>query len=362
MTTATVKKISKRRRSRAKPWQLYWVESDGYEDCFVVARNARSACRVEIDENGFGAGDVRATRILTVSAAARRTHRIEQRHSEWPGYAHGRRFFEKMGARFRTVEGRQEMLLEDVVYEVEDFVPCSITRKRSIGFRAVSELRSIQELSQLKYHEEDKWDGPAVHLITGLGMCLASCQLIEHYIAHSFLLGVSKQQKRKYETLNDLIKGWRRKTLGNMLRCIEEAWEIEPTLKAGLELFLECRNRLVHGITTDEQFDIRTHWGREELVAFLSFFDIQSRVVKAAFRSSYYASIHFAIQNWGARVVYRTGNSVEGKKGKRPCSYIFSRPKRERSSVARPHLTTHRSKEASCLRVWRPAARHAGPP
>jgi hypothetical protein len=80
---------------------------------------------------------------------------------------------------------------------------------------------------------------------------------------------------------------------------MEEAWEIEPTLKAGLELFLANRNLLIHGITTDDRFDIRTHWGREELIVFLSFFDIHARVVKSAFRSSYYASIQFAIQKWG---------------------------------------------------------------
>jgi hypothetical protein len=84
-----------------------------------------------------------------------------------------------------------------------------------------------------------------------------------------------------------------------MLLSIEEAWDIEPTVKASLELFLESRNRLVHGLTTDEQFDIQTDWGQRELWAFLYFFDIHSRMVKKAFRASYYASIHFAIEKWG---------------------------------------------------------------
>lgn len=84
-----------------------------------------------------------------------------------------------------------------------------------------------------------------------------------------------------------------------MLKCIEEAWEIELILKANLELFLKNRNRLIHGITMDEQFDIRTHWGREELLVFLSFFDVHARIVKSAFRASYYASIEFALHHWG---------------------------------------------------------------
>jgi hypothetical protein len=84
-----------------------------------------------------------------------------------------------------------------------------------------------------------------------------------------------------------------------MLRCIEEAWDIHPLVKANFELFLKNRNTLVHGITTSERFDIRTRWGQEELLAFLQFFDIHSRIVKKAFRASYYASLHFGVSRWG---------------------------------------------------------------
>jgi hypothetical protein len=107
-----------------------------------------------------------------------------------------------------------------------------------------------------------------------------------------------------------------------MPRCIEEAWEIEPTLKANLELFLANRNLLIHGITTDERFDIRTHWGREELLAFLSFFDLHARIVKAAFRSSYYASIAFAIHNWGRP--NELSNKMFGHKHEREASLFFA--------------------------------------
>jgi hypothetical protein len=47
-------------------WHLYWVESDGIEDCFVVAKNSRSACKVEREMNGFDPDDVSATRILKI--------------------------------------------------------------------------------------------------------------------------------------------------------------------------------------------------------------------------------------------------------------------------------------------------------
>jgi hypothetical protein len=76
----------------------------------------------------------------------------------------------KTGRAVRTVDGKQEMLLAEVVYAVEDYVPCSITKKRSIGHKAGSELRSIRQLGKFEYHEEDIWDDGTIRLITGLGM------------------------------------------------------------------------------------------------------------------------------------------------------------------------------------------------
>jgi hypothetical protein len=206
-------------------WYLYWVESDGLEDCFVAARNARSACSVEIHMNGFDPREVHAIRIARISPEIERFHLKDNPGHQWPGYVYGKRFFEKLGAHFRTIDDKQEMLLESVVYAVDEYVPCSITRNRSIGHKAVLELRSDPLLGSYKYHDEDIWDSGTMPLITGLGMCLATCQLIEHYIAQSFLLGVSKRQKQKYETLDDLKKGWKKKTLGSMLRAMEEAWK-----------------------------------------------------------------------------------------------------------------------------------------
>jgi hypothetical protein len=193
------------------------------------------------------------------------------------------------------------MLLDDVVYEVEEYVPCSMHRLRTIGSKAIDELNSIPELAHEinNFDDEDVCGRPEIHLVTALGICLIRCQQIEHYIAQSFLLGISKKQKEKYLTINDLREGWKKKTLGNMLQCIQEAWEIEPLVKANFELFLQIRNLLVHGITTDERFDIRTRWRQRELLSFLNFFDLHSRIVKRTFRASYYASIEFAIHSWG---------------------------------------------------------------
>jgi hypothetical protein len=279
-------------------WHLYWVESDGIEDCFVVARNSRSAARVEIYENGFDDGDVRATKILSVPEGVAEFYQA-QGTRKWPWYVYGKPFFEKLGAQFRTISGKHEMLLEDVVYEVEDYVPCSIYKARSIGRKAFDELNSEPYLGDYEYHEEDIWEQSDIHLFAALGMCVATCQQIEEYIANSFLLRISKKQKQQFGTINELKEGWKKKTLGNMIKCIEEAWNIEPMLKANLLLFVSNRNRLIHGITTDDQYDVRTLWGQKELMAFLHFFHLHARIVKSAFRASYYASVEFGFQKWG---------------------------------------------------------------
>lgn len=282
-------------------WNLYWVESDGLEDCFVVARNSRSARAVECNMNGFDPAEVRAIKIMRIPAKVENAYKKQKKYKKhpWPWYVYGKNFFAALGAQFRVVEKEEEMLLGDVVYGVDkDYVPCSMHKRRSIGFKAIEELKAIPELVH-QYDEEDIWGGPEIHLITALGMCLVRCQQIEHYIAHSFLLGISKKQKSKYVTINDLRAGWKKKTLGDMLRSIEEAWEIDPMVKANFELFLENRNMLIHGITTSERFDMRTSWGQRELLAFLNFFDVHSRIVKKAFRASYYASIHLGIERFG---------------------------------------------------------------
>lgn len=308
--------------NRYDNWHLYWVESDGIEDCFVAARNSRSACKIEIEMNGFDFNQVHATRVLRIPVNIARSYLREKTHKSWPWYVYGQRFFEKVGAEFRTAGGKQEMLLDDVVYEIDDYAPCGITKSRSIGEKAVRALTSEPFFRDIGYEDEDVWTGSAMPIISGLGMCLATCQLIEHYICNSFLLGISKKQKQKYGTIKDLSEGWKKKTLGNMIWSIEEAWEIHPVLKAGIELFLQNRNLLVHGITTSERYDIRTRWGQEELIAFLSFFDVNASLVKKAFRSSYYAGILFAVHKWGRPE--KLSRRMFGRKHEKEADMFFS--------------------------------------
>jgi hypothetical protein len=83
-------------------WKLYWVESDGYEDCFVVAKNSRSAANIEIHMNGFELDDIKVTRIMDVPDKLERIANIKFRRwskvhaplqaenpnlKAWPDYA-----------------------------------------------------------------------------------------------------------------------------------------------------------------------------------------------------------------------------------------------------------------------------------
>jgi len=281
-------------------WNLYWVESDGVEDCFVAARNRRSACAIECNMNGFDPSEVTATKIISIPKTVEHVYKKQKDYREhaWPWYVYGKRFFKAVGAEFRKIENQEEMLLADVVYLVEEYGPCGIARQRSIGFKAVEEIKEPPGLN-LFHDDEDVWRKPEVHIITALGICLARCHQIENYIVQSFLLGIGDKQKPTYRTISDMRAAWRKKTFGAMLKSIEDGWDIDPLVKANFEIFLRNRNRLIHGLTTEPRFDIRSRWGQLELWAFLAFFDVHSRIVKLAFRSSYFASIQFGIDQFG---------------------------------------------------------------
>lgn len=215
----------------------------------------------------------------------------------WPWYVYGKEIFEGLSAEFRMIDGREEMLLHDVVYEIEKYAPCHIRRTRDIGPFGMKDL--MEEIGELpKDRDDDIWIGRDIHIATMLGMCLVRCHQIEDYISKSFILGISDRQKKKYATLNDLKSGWRKKTLGNMILCIKEAWDIDPTLDAGIEMFREMRNMLIHEVTTHTKYDTNTEWGKKELIKFLRLFDIGSDVVRLAFRSSFAFSVAYALEHF----------------------------------------------------------------
>lgn len=251
----------------------------------MVARNIRSAIRVERDMNGFDLDEVGAVHVCRIpeSVAKRQLAVYKNEKVTWPWYGWDD-LLKKLGAEFRVVEGRHETLVEDVVYS-QGYPP------RTIGRRFIKEFR--QEKVFAEYGEEDRYTSSQNILFTLLGVCIARCQQIEHYIAHSFILAVSAKEKVRHKTIDDLTRAWKKKTFGQLIRTIEESYELEPALKASLEWFLEKRNQLVHGLTTHNQYDIKTGWGQDEMIAFLSIFEMMSRAIRKAFYACYLASIDY---------------------------------------------------------------------
>src|SRR5207244_4141921 len=81
--------------------------------------------------------EVRATEVRRVPEKVQLSY-AKRKSVAWPWYVYGKAFFRGMGAEFRRIDGKEEMLLQHVVYDVEDYVPCSICRSRNIGIKAIS--------------------------------------------------------------------------------------------------------------------------------------------------------------------------------------------------------------------------------
>src|SRR5690606_37374843 len=107
----------------------------------------------------------------------------------WPWYVFGRTFFEGVGAEFCQIDGKQQMLLGEIVYEIEDFAPCGIRRSHCVGGRAIREFEAVPEFNEAELaHKDTDYFGsiaPFVHQM--LGRCLVRCQEIEHNLARSFI-------------------------------------------------------------------------------------------------------------------------------------------------------------------------------
>lgn len=271
-------------------WNLYWVSYDGEEDCFTVARNSRSARRVDADYCGFESGDAHAVRVKAIPTGILRSW---ERRREKYGYRQPLPWYaddwllRRLGATFRDRDQLSETLIDDVVYTNG---PDGPVRPRIIGRRYLEEFGAVKAFK--RYGHEDRYSPSQMALFTIMGICLARVQEIEHLIAHSFVFGaIAESERRKNSTVAELIKSWKRKTLGQMLRAIELNWDIEPTVHTSLQLFLEMRNQFSHGLTTSEQYNIHTSWGQDETIGFLTLFEIISRPIREAFQASLYASI-----------------------------------------------------------------------
>lgn len=268
------------------------MASGGEEDCFVVARNKRSAAKLHADYCGFEPNELLVEQVASLLATIVRSfHKRQTKKGKAklePWYTDDE-LLEDIGAEFREIDGKTETLVNEVVYTTNSgyTVP-----PRMIGERFLRDLKSQSWYQE--YGDEDVYDERQQLLMTMLGICVARCQEIEHLICHSFIFAVSDRKENEDRTINDLRAEWKKKTLGQLFRIIDRGYEIQPEVRQSLELFLKMRNELVHGITTSDKYDIHTSWGQDELVAFLAFFEFMSRPIRKAFRASLYASIDFA--------------------------------------------------------------------
>lgn len=130
--------------SYAERWSLYWLSSDGEEDCFVVARNTRSAAKVDEDYCGFEHGYVAASKVCSIPADVA-SRWIKKRKKEWhlfelPWYADNW-VLKQLGAQFRERDNLHETLIDDVVYTQSNDGPIP---PRLIGRKHLLELQSIK--------------------------------------------------------------------------------------------------------------------------------------------------------------------------------------------------------------------------
>lgn len=287
-----------------KKWYLYWVTSDGFEDCFVVAQNVQAAKSFEFQTNGVEGNMVKAERIMEVSdrydkienylwirwSRKHAPEQIKNPNIHQRAYYARNWLLKRLGARWRTIEGRDQMLLLDTVYTYDYEEGWS---KYTVGAKTLMEdmHRNVKfDLENYSMFDE----GVEEILYEMIGRATRECHQIEYYFSNSFVFAMSESQKKKYNTINDFIKGWSKKTLGNLITSIEESFEIKEEWKICIKGFIEMRNQFTHGLTTKERYNIDDEWGRRELISFLVIFLNYCEPIKAIAESCYIFSIYFA--------------------------------------------------------------------
>jgi hypothetical protein len=107
-------------------WKLYWVTDDnGDEDCFIIARTARSARRYHEESEGLNPGDARAELIARVpehceAAAIERLRAWSRKQAPqqadkpnlhpWPGWARREELL-ALGAQLLNHDGTREVVI-----------------------------------------------------------------------------------------------------------------------------------------------------------------------------------------------------------------------------------------------------------
>lgn len=242
-------------------WKLYWVSSDGYEDCFVVAKNCRSAAHIEVAMNGFSYSDVSVMRVADIPDELFQIY-----GQDWPWYA-DHQLLKDLGARTRTIDnGIYQVLLDGRVYSRDSDGEWSTYL---IGFKAICERNPA--LPRPDFSEEETEDYHK-YIYDMMGMAIVQCHKIEWLISRSFLSAVIKRRKNKDETFEVAFSELEKKTLGSLIASLEKSFDIDVDIHNLLRCFLDMRNQFIHGITLTDRYNIEDNWGQRELISFLDVF------------------------------------------------------------------------------------------
>lgn len=275
-------------------WKLYWVASDGDEDCFVVAKNSHSARRIEKEMNGFNDDDLSVTRVMDVPDEYEiiadkkfrewslenncNTHLNIDELTAWPYYAEDW-LLEKLGVDYRYIDDHKEFLINDIVYAPGNIYP--------IGLKVLKELYELDN-EQILDTANVSYEGLDETIDRMLGQCMIIIHRIEDYITDSFIFAIGNKDYSNYT----IRKHWKEKlTFGKLINLMKYRFELDGDFENALQLFLMQRNKIAHGLTKDERFDIDTLWGKKELAGFLALFIRNAFAIEPIIQSAYIASI-----------------------------------------------------------------------
>jgi len=273
------------------------VAPDGLEDCFVVAKNSKSSRRIEKEMNGFEDEDITVTRIVNIpdeyeEVANKKYREWSKEHKynghldidtliAWPFYAE-KWLLEELGAEYRTIEGEEQTLINDTVISSNCIY--------SIGLKVMKDLAEFTDekfidISNVSY------EGMRETIDKMLGVCMTTIHRIENYITNSFIFAVGNKKYDNY-TINEATKFWKNKfTFGKLIQLIEERYEIDEVVQKSFHLFLAQRNKIAHGLTKDERYDVDTIWGQKETIGYLALFLRNSWVLEDIVESAYVATM-----------------------------------------------------------------------
>lgn len=188
-------------QSRKSGWNLYWIAYDGDEDCFVVAKNSRSARCYDASFCGYDPKDSTATHVCHINKStlsqAKAQATKQGRKLEWPDHADDW-LLRAVGARTRFRDELEEILIDDTVFTHNFEYPIP---PRDIGRKYYERIRNDPIFLD---REEDTHSNSQMSLFQILGICLARCQEIEYLAAHSFVLGLNDSDKQRYVTIGHL--------------------------------------------------------------------------------------------------------------------------------------------------------------